>query len=597
MANVIGQRVRRREDPRFLTGKGTYVDDLQIPNALHVTFVRSPWAHAQITEIDASAARELPGIQVFTAADVGMPAVPPPPFVQVDAAMHRPFVAGDRVRFAGDIVAAVLAEERGASVDAAELVHVEYEPLPFVTDIEESVKDETLVFDGVGTNVCLEHPAPDPDAGLFDDCEVVTTGSIVSQRLAACPVEPRTTIAQFDDDGKLTIWLSTQTPHQDKMSIAVTLGLGPDQLRVIAPDVGGGFGGKAADVEDLIVAWLARATARPVRWTETRSEHLVAMHHGRAQRIRFELGGSRNGHVKALRLDILQDAGAYPGLGSFLPMLTALMSSGVYRIPKIEAMTAVVTNTTPVGAVRGAGRPEASQMLERAMDMFAADCGLDPAEVRRRNFIPADAFPYQTVSGAHYDCGASAPPAAATRFRGCHLSRRRKQRHLHARAGELLAYHPRSERRQPRHRTPGCGVHRHGTKLRQPAEQHIGRVAVCSCPRFPCPHSLDGRKLRDRSTPDHVARLGERQPFLPGQEHQHHQTHPGLEEIEVTSTPRVEAGIDVKAAGHHVRQRIGPGHQHFRVGARAPPARRRCRHEPGAALDRLKEPGLSGKAP
>jgi len=406
MTTIVGQRVRRLEDPRFLTGKGRYVDDLRTPGALHVTFVRSPWAHARIAGIDTSAAAELPGVKVFTAADMGMPPIPPPPFVGIDPAMFRPFLASDRARFAGDIVAAVLADERGASVDAAELVGVEYEPLPFVTDIEQAVKDEILVFEGTGTNVCLRHPPRSPDEGLLEGCEVVTSGTIVSQRLAACPVEPRTTIAQFDDVGRLTIWLSTQTPHQDKMVLGLMLGLEPDQVRVVAPDVGGGFGGKGLDAEDMLVGWLARATGRPTRWTETRSEHLVAMHHGRAQRIHFELGGSRDGRVQALRLDILQDAGAYPGLGAFLPNLTALMASGVYQIPKIESnVTTVVTNTTPIGAVRGAGRPEASQMLERAMDMFASDCGLDPAEVRRRNFIAADAFPYTTASGATYDCG------------------------------------------------------------------------------------------------------------------------------------------------------------------------------------------------
>jgi carbon-monoxide dehydrogenase large subunit len=178
-------------------------------------------------------------------------------------------------------------------------------------------------------------------------------------------------------------------------------------VRVIAPDVGGGFGGKGVDVEDVLTAALARATGRTVRWTETRSEHMVAMHHGRAQWVEFEIGGSREGDVRALRLKIVQDAGAYPGIGTFLPMLTAMMSSGVYAIPRIEAdVTAAVTNTTPVGPVRGAGRPEATQMLERAMDLFAAEIGLDPAEVRRRNFIPPDAeWPYATASGAHYDIG------------------------------------------------------------------------------------------------------------------------------------------------------------------------------------------------
>jgi carbon-monoxide dehydrogenase large subunit len=184
------------------------------------------------------------------------------------------------------------------------------------------------------------------------------------------------------------------------------LQLDEQQVRVIAPDVGGGFGGKGIDVEDVLIGWIARATKRPVRWTETRSENLVAMHHGRAVQLEFELGGTSDGKIEALRVNILADAGAYPGIGAFLPNLTAMMSSGVYRIPKIEVdIKAVTTSTTPTGPVRGAGRPEATQMLERAMDMFAADVSLDPAEVRRRNFIESEAFPFTTSAGATYDSG------------------------------------------------------------------------------------------------------------------------------------------------------------------------------------------------
>jgi aerobic carbon-monoxide dehydrogenase large subunit len=309
------------------------------------------------------------------------------------------------VRFVGDIVAIVLAETREQSVDAAELVIVDYDPLPVVTELTEAVKDEVLLFEDVGTNVALHQPPENPDEQLLAECEVVTKGTLVSQRIAACPIEPRATAARFEDD-RLTVWLSTQTPHQDKMVLGMLLQMEEAQVRVVAPDVGGGFGGKGLDVEDVLVGWLARATKRAVRWTETRSEHMVAMHHGRAMRLEFELGGSRAGDVQALRLNILADAGAYPGIGAFLPHLTSLMSSGVYRIPKIEVdLRAVVTNTTQTGPVRGAGRPEATQMLERAMDLFAADVGLDPAEVRRTNFIPADAFPFTTAAGAKYDSG------------------------------------------------------------------------------------------------------------------------------------------------------------------------------------------------
>jgi carbon-monoxide dehydrogenase large subunit len=407
IANVVGQRVRRREDPRFLLGQGHYVDDVPADGDLYVTFIRSDWAHATITGIDTEEASALPGVRIFTAADLELPNYPAPPFIGIDERMHRPLLATDRVRFVGDIVAAVVSETRARSVDAAQLVMVEYDPLPVVVDLREAAKDEVVIYDEVGTNVCMHVPPKDPDEHIFDDCDVVVTGANESPRLLALPIEPRTTRAEFGDDGRLTIYLSTQTPHQDKMMLGLLLGLEPEQVRVIAPDVGGGFGGKGLDVEDLLTGALARATGRPVRWTETRSEHMVSMHHGRAQWIDFEIGGDRDGTVKALRLKILQDSGAYPSIGAFLANLTSMMSSGVYAIPKIEIeVTAVVTNTTWIGPVRGAGRPEATQMLERAMDMFAGEIGIDPADVRRRNFIPTDAeWPYTTAAGTKYDIG------------------------------------------------------------------------------------------------------------------------------------------------------------------------------------------------
>src|ERR1035437_10141057 len=258
MANVIGQRVRRREDPRFLTGAGLYVDDVQLPGAKRVTFVRSDWAHARILGIDTSAVAEIPGTRVFTAADVDLPTNPLPPFLGIDARMQRPFLASDTVRFVGDIVAIVVTDGRELGVDAAELVQVEYDSLPVVT------------------NVCIPHAPEPPDEHLFADCEVVTSGTSVSQRIAACPIEPRSSAAVVGDDARLTVWLSTQTPHQDRDGLAGILGLDPGRVRVMAPDVGGGFGGKGLSAEDVLLAWVARALGEPVRWTETRSENLVA---------------------------------------------------------------------------------------------------------------------------------------------------------------------------------------------------------------------------------------------------------------------------------------------------------------------------------
>jgi carbon-monoxide dehydrogenase large subunit len=354
--------------------------------------------------VDRSALPE--GVQVLTAAEIELPAIPPPPFVPGGEKFPRHAVAPERVRFAGDIVAVVLGPTREASVDAAELVDVEYDPLPVVIDPVEAARDEVLLFENAGTNTCVARPRTTSDEDLFSDCEVVVQGVMTSQRIAACPIEPRSHAARVEEDGRLTVWLSTQTPHQDRDGLARTLGLEPGLIRVMAPDVGGGFGGKGLDVEDVLIAYLASKTGRPVRWTETRSEHMVAMHHGRGQRIDFRLGADREGRIKALRLGLLQDAGAYPGIGAFLPMLTGLMASGVYDIPKIEVeVQAVVTNTTPVAAVRGAGRPEATQAVERAVDTLAAELGVDPADIRRRNFFAPDSWPVTTAAGATYDIG------------------------------------------------------------------------------------------------------------------------------------------------------------------------------------------------
>ena len=382
------------------------MENLPLEGALTVTFVRSLLAHAKIAGIDATAAEALPNVQVLTAADMDLGPYGPPPFPGVNPGMGRPLLAVDRVRFVGDIIAIVISDDRATGVDAAELVSVDYDPLPAVVSPHESAKDEVLLFPEVGTNVAARAGSPEHDEELFGECEVVVSGTVVSQRMAPCPLEPRSAAAEVGPDGRVTAWLSTQTPHQDRMVLAGTLGLDPAQVRVIGPDVGGGFGAKMLNVEEVLVVWLARRLGRPVRWTETRSESMVALPHGRAARLEFNLGGSRDGKVLAYRLEILQDCGGYAVLGAFLPNLTGLMASGVYAIPRIEVEgRSVLTNTTPISAFRGAGRPEASQVIERAIDTFAAELGMDPAEVRRRNFIPKDAFPYTTASHANYDSG------------------------------------------------------------------------------------------------------------------------------------------------------------------------------------------------
>jgi aerobic carbon-monoxide dehydrogenase large subunit len=402
--SILGNRVLRKEDPRFLRGEGSYVENLPLEGALDVTFIRSPIAHARITGIDASAAEAMPNVQVLTGADVDVePITPPPPF-GVKAGISRPLVAKDVVRYVGEIVAIVVSEDRVAGADARELVFVDYDPLPVVVDVQDALKDEVLLFPEVGTNVSGTEELQERDETLFDGCDVVVSGKLESQRMAPCPLEPRSAAAEVGPDGRITAWLSTQAPHGDRQGLAARLGLEPEQIRVIAPDVGGGFGAKTLNVEDILVVWLARRLGRPVRWTESRSESMVGLPHGRAQHLSFTIGSDRDGKILAYRLESVADAGAYPALGSFLPHLTLLMSSGVYAIPRIEASScSVATNTVPTSAFRGAGRPEATQAIERAVDLLAAEVGIDPAEIRRRNFI--DTFPHETETGAVYDSG------------------------------------------------------------------------------------------------------------------------------------------------------------------------------------------------
>lgn len=403
--SILGNRVVRSEDPRLLTGASTYVEDVDVPGAARATFVRSLMAHARITGIDTSALTGISGAQVFTADDVDLPPVVPS-LPGVNAEMTRPLIAKEVVRHVGEIVAVVVTDGRARGADAAELVVVDYDPLPVVVEPQEALRGQTLLFPEQETNVCAQWLPDESDERLFEGCEVVASGRLVSQRIASCPMEPRAAAALWEGD-RLTAWLSTQIPHGARDGLAKMFELGSELVRVIAPDVGGGFGPKGTlALEDVLVAWLARRLGRPVRWAETRSENMLVHGHGRGQEMEVELGGTRDGRLLAYRLRVLQDAGAYPDIGAFLPYLTKLMASGVYAIPRIEfEARSVVTNTMPTTAYRGAGRPEAAQAIERAIDLFAAEAGLDPAEVRRKNLIPPDAFPYTTATGAEYDSG------------------------------------------------------------------------------------------------------------------------------------------------------------------------------------------------
>ncbi|MGQ0480333.1 MAG: xanthine dehydrogenase family protein molybdopterin-binding subunit [Pseudonocardia sp.] len=409
--SIMGTRVRRIEDPLFLSRGAVYTDDLtdeRLTGALHLTLVRSPMAHARITGIDVTAAREAPGvIEVITAADLdGLP--PAKLFDGAPDAMARPFLASDTVRFVGEPVAAVLTEQAYQGPDAADLVVVDYDPLPAVIDLRDAARDEVLLFPEAGTNTAARHGLKKPfDEHLFDDCEVVLTREIVNQRLAAAPLETRAASAVWGRDGRLTLWPSTQNPALTRSAVADWLGVDAERVRVITPDVGGGFGAKiGADPEFALVAWAARRVGRPVRWNESRSENMTGMVHGRGQLQTVTIGGNRDGTVLAYRLDVLADSGAYPRLGTGLGVFAQLMGPGVYDFPRFEGRARqVVTTTTSIGAYRGAGRPEAIAAVERAMDLFAAEIGMDPAEVRRRNLVAPDRFPFKTKGGLTYDSG------------------------------------------------------------------------------------------------------------------------------------------------------------------------------------------------
>jgi carbon-monoxide dehydrogenase large subunit len=407
--SILGTRVIRTEDPRFLTSGGVYTDDMRLPGACHVHFVRSAVAHARLRSVDVTAALEAPGvIAAFTGADLADVPLARPPMPNMNAEMKQPLLATDTVRYVGEPLAVVVTEQRYQGEDAAELVDVDYDELPPVVDMTGAADSETLLFPAAGTNIVVAFGDPaDLAADLFDGCEVVVSRTVVNQRIAPAPMETRAGAATWGEDGRLTAWIPNQGAQGTRGSLAGLLGIDQSDVRIITPDVGGAFGAKfGADPEHAVVCWVARRLGRPARWAETRNENLIGMTHGRAQVQTVTIGGSRDGTVAAYRLEIVQDSGAYPRFGAFLPFLTILMAPGPYAIGRAEAVaTSVATNTTPVGAYRGAGRPEATAAIERAMDLFAAEIGVDPAEVRRQNLLPPFTEPHTTAFGAVYDSG------------------------------------------------------------------------------------------------------------------------------------------------------------------------------------------------
>ena len=408
--SILGTRVTRVEDPDLLTVGGMYVDDLAPADAVHAVFVRSEMAHAEILGIDVTEAIAADGVvAVFNAADLAL-AAKPPSMGMLNQRMLRTWLASDRVRYVGEPIAVVVATSLTAGIDAAGMVLVDYEPLAAVISTADALSGDTLLFPDAGTNVAFQVPISTGD-DFFDGCEVTVELAFRNQRMAPCPLEPRATVARWDGDAdgelRLTQWATTQGAHGTRDTLAAATGVEPGRVRVICPDVGGGFGAKNGGYpEDIVVALVARELGRPVRWAETRTESMLGLVHGRGCDFTATIGGSRDGRVTAYRVESIQDGGAYPEVGSVLPFISRIMASGVYDIAKVDYYaTSVVTNTVPVGAYRGAGRPEAAAAIERMMDAFAAEIGMDPVEVRRRNFIRPEAFPFNSPTGAQMDTG------------------------------------------------------------------------------------------------------------------------------------------------------------------------------------------------
>ena len=407
--SILGTRVNRVEDDSLLRGEGTFVENLELTGAAHVVFVRSGVAHGELVDVDPSEALDAPGVvAVITADDLDLAPLAPA-LGMAPPGMARPLLATDRVRFVGEPIAAVVAETRAQAVDAAERVIVEVDPLAAVVDAERAATDELVLYPEVGTNTAVTIAAPDSadlgDRDPFDGCEVVVSQRIVNQRLAPVPLEVRVAASRWRD-GRLTHLSTPQNPHGVRDGLAVMFGLDQAQVRVICPDVGGGFGPKnGLYPEERLTAELARRLDRPVRWVETRSESMLGLGHGRAQVQHATIGGRRDGTGLAYRLDVIQDSGAYPSVGAVLPFMTRLMGPGTYDIASVSvSASSVVTNTVPVEAYRGAGRPEATAAIERMMDCFAAELGMDAVALRRRNLI-AGPFPFTTPTGATYDSG------------------------------------------------------------------------------------------------------------------------------------------------------------------------------------------------
>jgi len=423
LPKLVGQRVKRREDPRLIQGMGTYVDDVKIVGMLHMAFKRSDIAHGRILSIDVSAAQAMDGVEaVFTGKQIAEFLAPMPIGTPFPSPEHRA-IATDVVRFTGEPVAVVIAADRYLARDAADAIVVSYDPLPAVIDTEQAMTGKptqihkdfpnnlALPLIPSGTGVAPDGSAMDDTAinKAFAEAEVVISQRMLNHRLAPSAMEPRGVVAHYEPGkGTMTIWSSTQNPHILRTMIAAMNGMGQDQVRAIAPEVGGGFGAKInIYAEEYVAAAVAKKLGIAVKWIEDRSEAFVATIHGRDILCYLDLAARRDGKVLGLKMRLIADIGAYNMLlTAAIPTLTMLMANATYDIPAIRTtLTEVFTNKTPTDAYRGAGRPEATYFVERAMDMLSRELKMDPAEVRRKNFIPKDKFPFATQMGAVYDSG------------------------------------------------------------------------------------------------------------------------------------------------------------------------------------------------
>ena len=414
MANkYVGQRVKRTEDPRLIKGLAHYVDDIGLPGTLHVAFVRSIYAHAKITGIDTSVALATPGVvAIYTGADVADKIGPVPcagalPDLKVPD--HR-VLAKDKVYFMGHPIVAVVATDRYIARDACEQVVVDYDELPVVTDVEAAAAGGPIIHDGFGDNIAYRLTSGEGDIdAAFSAADRTVKQRVLHKRLAPIAMEPRGVLARyFPGEEELTLWSSTQIPHLMRTQVALMIGIPENKLRVITPEVGGGFGSKLnVYAEEALLGWISMQLGKPVKWIETRRENIQATIHGRGQIGDVEIAFKNDGTITGLRYSVFADLGAYHQLLTpAIPTLTGLMLSGAYKIPAIQMnITACFTNKMATDAYRGAGRPEATYIVERALDLVALDLGVDPAEVRRKNFPASNEFPFHTATGLDYDSG------------------------------------------------------------------------------------------------------------------------------------------------------------------------------------------------